>query len=379
MSDAVRKSVELDAHERLASGAVWRQFCNELAEAGEEMLSSVDGGSVLDIAEGHRYLTRLLRGAFETYIEFGDPRAPVLRRTCHETIKMGADNPDNHYYYASLNGKYSYRVYGSRGTVHYLGFGTQAGNYGKTGNLAPTGYIDDRQLQVDEQGNFELVVSVEEQGGNWLPMTADTRSLNVRQSFLDRRREVPAELYIECLSDDSPPRPLSSSVMERGLIGSAKFVKGTVRIFREWVKGFEKAPNQLPPFDSAVANDAGGVANIAYYHGYWQLEQNEALVIEATPPACDYWNFQLNNIWMESLDYRYFPITLNKSSATCQDDGSVRIVVAHADPGVPNWIDTCGHDRGTMCWRWVRAETHSTSPNPCGQTERVVSEGRADR
>ena len=23
-----------------------------------------------------------------------------------------------------------------------------------------------------------------------------------------------------------------------------------------------------------------------------------------------------------------------------------------------NWIDTCGHDRGTMCWRWIRAAAH---------------------
>ena len=21
-----------------------------------------------------------------------------------------------------------------------------------------------------------------------------------------------------------------------------------------------------------------------------------------------------------------------------------------------NWIDTCGHERGTMCWRWIRAQ-----------------------
>ena len=41
-----------------------------------------------------------------------------------------------------------------------------------------------------------------------------------------------------------------------------------------------------------------------------------------------------------------------------REDGSVRIVVAHEDPGVDNWIHTTGHESGTMCFRWIKAETH---------------------
>ena len=34
------------------------------------------------------------------------------------------------------------------------------------------------------------------------------------------------------------------------------------------------------------------------------------------------------------------------------------LVVAHVDPGRPNWIETAGHMSGTMCFRWVRADEH---------------------
>ena len=78
-----------------------------------------------------------------------------------------------------------------------------------------------------------------------------------------------------------------------------------------------------------TSNNVGGDPKIRYFHSYWELKEDEALVIDATPPPCAHWNFQLNNYWMESLDYRYFPVSCNKHTAVYHDDGSVRIVVSH--------------------------------------------------
>ena len=61
---------------------------------------------------------------------------------------------------------------------------------------------------------------------------------------------------------------------------------------------------------------------------------------------------------MESLDYRYHTIHTNKHLAHYEDDSSVRLVVAHENPGHPNWLETAGHSSGTMCFRWVRAKEH---------------------
>ena len=33
-------------------------------------------------------------------------------------------------------------------------------------------------------------------------------------------------------------------------------------------------------------------------------------------------------------------------------DGSFRIVIAHRDPGVPNWLDTEGRPFGLVFWRY---------------------------
>ena len=81
------------------------------------------------------------------------------------------------------------------------------------------------------------------------------------------------------------------------------------------------------------------------------------MVIEVDDiPDCDNWNFQLNNYWMESLEYRYVDIHVNKYTTQYRQDGGVRIVVSAQDPGRPNWLDTTGHKEGTMAFRWIGAE-----------------------
>jgi len=332
-----------------------------LKSAGDVILAPDAPTSPYDRAEGFRYLSRLTRAALETFVENADPQAPSLLRTAHETVKMGADNPDNLYQNAPISGKYEYEITGNRGSVHYLGFGTQAGNYGATGSLETTGYLDASRLTLDTAGNFKVVVSSREQKGcDWLPMRQDSSTLVVRQTFLDRGSEQPAEIRIRRTDGPHRARQLSPRALDRGLRASGRFVGGCAKLFHAWASSMVRSTNELPEFDAAVAKAAGGDPNIVYYHSYWRLEPDEALVIEVSPPPCEYWNFQLNNHWMESLDYRYFPIHVNKHSARYAADGSVRIVVAHQDPGIENWLDTCGHDRGTMCWRWIRPERHVT-------------------
>jgi len=77
----------------------------------------------------------------------------------NETVKLGADNPDNIYLNAQISGNYEYRITGKRNTIDYLGFFTQNGNYGTTGGLAPCGKIEDRDLKLESDGSFEIILS----------------------------------------------------------------------------------------------------------------------------------------------------------------------------------------------------------------------------
>ena len=349
------------AAQRVVSGKSWDEFCDTLKAAGAALTFPGAPRDPFNQAEGYRYLSRLARGGLMAFVEHADPRAPVLHRVAHETVKLGSDNPDNYYQTAAIHGDFEYRISGRRNTVTYLGFGTQAGHYGQSGGLPPTGYVEASEIETGEDGSFELIVSTRRQEGNWLPMTAESRTLIVRQTFLDRETEEPAELHIErigCPADEKRPRPLTPEQIDEGLKSAGTLVAGAAMLFANWARGFRKHSNTLPMFDPDVSLQAGGDPNIVYYHSHWAVARDEALVIEAVPPECEHWNFQLNNYWMESLDYRYHTIHTNKHLAHHEEDGSIRLVVAHEDPGLPNWIETAGHTSGTMCFRWIRAEAH---------------------
>jgi len=350
--------------QRIVSGKAWEEFCDRLKLAGNSLKYPGAPQDPFQQAEGVRYLTRLTRAGLEAFVEYSDPAFPVLRRMVHETVKMGADNPDNYYFNAQISGKYEYRVTGRRNTVHYLGFFTQNGNYGTTGGLAPCGQLEHTGLKVRPDGTFEIILSKTPKGENWLKIEEETGLFMVRQTFFNRMLEVPAEIRIENLDGRTAPDPVTPQMVDSGLQTAAMFVGGASLLFARWAQGMQRHTNLLPQFDPKVSNDAGGDPNIIYYHSHWKLGDDESLEITVTPPDCDSWNFQLNNYWMESLDYRYFTVCINKASAKYEADGSVKIVVAHRNPGVANWIDTCGHREGTMCWRWYRLKPGAVAIEP---------------
>ncbi len=349
-----------DAVAKLESGEAWNEFCDLLRKAGDILQRRDIAASPLEIAEGHRYLGRLLRAGLMAFGERAGARYPVFR-AMPDGVKMGLDNPDNYYVSATVSGRYTYRVTGRRGTIHYLSFAAQSQNFAARDSIAGgAGHLNDSELQLGPDGSFEIIASQTEQPGNWLRMTPQTSQILVRQTFLDRLREQPADLRIECLEAFGPPPPLDPAAAAGQLMGAAMYAIGCAQWFADWMVDFD---NHAPVNHFHLPSEeqhrlVGGDPNIRIWLGRWQLADDEALVIDLTPPRCDYWNFQLGNVWAESLEYRFRRTHVNNGSAVVRPDGSVRLTVAATDPGAENWIDTAGHTRGTMCVRWVRADAH---------------------
>jgi hypothetical protein len=343
---------------RVLSGQTWDDFCERLKKAGQVILRPEAPATEIDRAEGLSYLSRLTRIALEMMLEHADPDFPVFYSASHTTAKIGADNPDNVYFNATIQGDREYRLRGVRGTVPFLSFGTKANRYATEGTMVSTGELDGKELASNPDGTFEIAVSRQPRPGNWLPLSADSTLLIVRQTFLDRRNETPATATIERVGGPQEPQPLSAERLDRGLSSAAAFVAGTARTFAAWAQSFQSQPNTLATVDQSLFRQAGGDPNIFYLHGYWAVAPDEALVIDTAVPECDLWNFQLDNYWMESLDYRYLPVCVNKHTARYNYDGSVTFVIASSDAGVGNFLYTAGHERGTMLLRWTRAQHH---------------------
>jgi hypothetical protein len=356
-----------DAVERVDSGRAWTEFCALLEDAGAVLQRDDLDLDTFDRAEGLRYLARLTQNGLSSFLENPGPRYPAFR-ALPEHCGFGLDNPDNVYMSAGINAALDYRITGTRGTIAYLSFAAQNQNYARSDRITGgAGHLDHTDLALAPDGSFEVLASQRQQPGNWLRLAPDSSMILVRQTFADRARETAADLRIECVGTDDPPAPLQPSAVPDQLLGAAMYTIGASSWFADWVAPWRAEPNRLHFPDPEHHRLVGGDPNIVFQLGYWSLGPDEALVVEATPPRCEYWNFQLGNIWAECLDKRR-PISRNAVSTTLEPDGSFRLVVAHRDPGHPNWLDTCGHRHGIMGLRWVRADTHPTA------STQVVSE-----
>jgi hypothetical protein len=68
------------------------------------------------------------------------------------------------------------------------------------------------------------------------------------------------------------------------------------------------------------------------------------------------WSIEVENAWWCTPDYRWRLVEVTDSQAAIEDDGTCRVVVAHSDPGVPNWLDTGSWPEGWVRYRGTLSE-----------------------
>lgn len=343
-----------DPVEYLASGEAWADYCDGLKEGGQDIFRDLAPKAPIDLAEGHRYLARMIRFGLEHIMEAGNPRLPVFFPSLCEVQKSGWDNPDNHHTNAYINGAFEYRISGRKGDCHYMSFAVYGGSMGREGGRRTVAYKKIDELELDANGRFEIVLSQTEQPGNWIPLSDDATTLMVRETFSRKLEQERSVLHIECLSEEPPPE-LTPDFVVNAFRRSLRFMRGSSKAFFDIVDAWVPSPNVFHEGNREQAESTLGIPDQLYNSGWWEVGADEALVLDMQPPECRYWSLALCDYWGGSFDYRYWQINVNNDTACVRSDGSVRIIIAHRNPGLAetNWLDTAGHDRGVWTLRWM--------------------------
>jgi hypothetical protein len=349
----------------LASRRAFHELLDLLREVGDTHFGP-QRGVIEEVtgAEGYRFLLHLLAAGVEHHLE-GDPERPMFTRVVSPQRKLLGDNPDAIYYWTRVSGSRSYRIRGNTSGAAYTSF-TVHGRDPAGGSMERViSDASDRDLEIAADGGYEIVLSPDPGPGNRLRLEPDATAVITRHYF-EREHPVEADpdvhvaLRIDPLDDPGPPAPWSDAAMADRLRAVAAYVRGNTLGMPAPGEApaypfVSRVPNVLPRPASFGASGAAtlGAVDLHYAMAPYLLAPDEALLMEGRLPECRFANVMLWNMHMQTLEYRHRSTSRNRRQLRTAADGGFRVVVAHRDPGVPNWLDTEGHRLGTVFWRFV--------------------------
>jgi hypothetical protein len=349
----------------------WTEFCALLQRAGDRAFKDANSTTALQRADAYRFLTQNLGQAFDLALETRDTHYPVLHTFCGPTRKLGGDCADFTYQQAWIDGYSTYRLTGSRGTARFFNVTVQGRRtpgpavlHEPFGDTPQANLLGD-QLDIGDDGRFELYIGGSERGPNWLPTTPESRKLFIRQGF-DRWDESPAQMRIERI-DMASPKPLPTPAdMVDAMRWAGDFITGLMSDWPEFPFHYGGVDAEHPnTFPRVAATDADDKRGRAAANMYWELAADEALIVEFG--AHDgLWMFTNMGVFFNSMDYLYRPVSYTPSRTEIDRDGRIRLVMAHRDPGIHNWLDTQGFERGNLTYR------HMLEGEPAVLETRVV-------
>jgi hypothetical protein len=406
-----------DAQRRLR--AAWDELIQRLQEARDAIDTPAlmpPPASERNLAEGYRYLMGHVHAAVERAFH-ADPARPHFRNALSIVTRGTIDNADAIYFYAPIDGRRSYLLRGESGDArhwrgdppaaagrrapHYLIFETSwgplAGDSGSLSELRPgmktqTGRIDSSELALNADGSFEIlfapvrpagfagnfvptlkVVSQPHPSDPSIPPQRYANYVSGRQLFYDWERED--AIHFEMVPLDADADAPSAYTAERAAQELRRFgeiVRGQVHFWNAFwtipMGTYGPRPGTLPGIgfprnafnriNAASGATGGGMSTNLYAGGIAELGDDEALIVEnRVQLAPQYVGFQLGNLWGESIEYADCVGSRNGYQSRVDDDGAIRLVIAHRDPGVQNWVDTTGHPAVFMSPRWAYSQT----------------------
>jgi len=327
-------------------------FADAIAEAEKVITTAPHIRSEQDLVEGYDYLAGSIRASLQMAWAY-ERDFPYFVQSTGPYTKMGLDNPDTLYFHAYIRDDAEYVVSGRRGTTADLSFQVLDGDYSPVDVPDSLAAFDDRSIDVDGDGCFEIRFGPGRARPNYFTIAPGSAMLIVREVYSDWSAERRGTIRIQRADrvGAAPPPPTRDTLTKRyGVAGKILLSRlKTFLAFPEWF--YLKLPvNTL----TAPRSTPGGLTSQFSSVGHYDLDDGQAMVV--TVPASDalYQGIQLGSMWYVSLDYINHQTSLTSHQAKVDADGMLRFVISERDPGVANWLERTGHRRGYVQIRWQR-------------------------
>lgn len=331
-------------------------FLARLGRSAEIAFARSTARRPIDHAAGLLHILNNISLGLAFHLHNADPMHPELFHYFDPARKQGGDNSDALYLGVPVDGSQTYRLYGNRGTARHLSITTvERGSSPFGGGMGAA--LFGRDLNVQPNGDFEVVFSATPHPGNWLKLSPKDFRVTIRQFFADWENERPMRAMVERLGPPAPPPLMSAERVMAGLEATAQWVESTVTFWQDTMDLFRRTPNRFVSWRATTGDKVNATPGGDPAGAHWNVPEGMALILRVKPPACEFWNVEFNNPWWETQDYRYRLTGVNIHNAVLEDDGELIAVIAHQDPGLPNWLDTAGYTEGQVGRRWMFAES----------------------
>lgn len=345
--------------------AAWEALTNAMAQATSRVYSEEMGLNEIDRAEGMRALAQTFSLAAEIHIEKGNPREPAFTNWMASSRKVLGDNPDARYDSAPVSQEYAYEVYGTLSGCAAQSF-TVYGR-GPLGWNNVAGELIPDQMDLGPNGEFSVILSKERPADakNWIELNDSAHMFLMRQFFDDMPIEKrPRDFEIRRLDAPSDPEIYSEAEFALRTEAAADFFTVVVDATFGLAQMRSNPANSMEPpaeFNPAIVGIYYPSVYNIYFGGWFDLEEDEALIFEGEALRGNYAIVHIMNGWLQSIEGPGGNQKLNKSTLQTNPDGSWRAIIAHKDPGLDNWLNPHGHKKGHFTLRIVHPVDQGTS------------------
>jgi hypothetical protein len=333
----------------------WADLCASLGQAAEYVRSHPYYSDPNNRASGFAMITAVLIKALEMHV-IHDRDFPIFH--VHDArLLCGADNPDQRYLSCRIRGGQTYRIWGRIHGERRLDTQIYAGPPTASAPGRSAAFLGFEALHLDDDGSFEIILSPERAGLNWVENPLDGTQVLVRQVYSDWADEAPGEVHIDRIGFEGALRPVLTevSISERFRAAGDQLLQeveawATLHQMMIGQPDAETPVNWIPPLVDTFAQ--GGARGRYMTFTVFELEPDEALLLRTWPTGATYQAVHLRDMWNSSLEYSNRQTSLTTDQAWLHPDGSYWMVVCGRDPGVQNWLDTTGLARGRLACRY---------------------------